>query len=256
VPSHRLLWLASIQSAAYLVAQCLLYLLSLGTGSTPTIYLLGVAQGAVAAAISWFRRDEPWWYAIHLVVPIAAVILLTANVPPTIYLLFFLVLLGFNWHVVRNRVPYFPSGHATWRAVASTLPEGRSFSFVDIGSGLGGLNFYLSKQRVLGRFVGVEISPIPYAWSVFRNFVRRAACDFRLQDYNALDLSKFDFVFAYLSPAVMADVWVKARSEMRPGSKLISFEFDIPGVEPDEVVVAGRGGRPLYIWTLPPQQAS
>jgi hypothetical protein len=50
------------------------------------------------------------------------------------------------------------------------------------------------------------------------------------------DLSAYEVVYAYLSPAPMAQLWEKAVREMRPGSLFISNTFAVPGVEPDETV--------------------
>ncbi|HSX69654.1 MAG TPA: class I SAM-dependent methyltransferase, partial [Pseudomonas sp.] len=61
----------------------------------------------------------------------------------------------------------------------------------------------------------------------------------------------YDVVYCFLSPAPMAELWTKARSEMRPGSLLISNSFEIPGVAPGEVIELNdwRASR-LLLWHL------
>jgi SAM-dependent methyltransferase len=240
-----------IQTISFLAARFLVLVFNVDGYTLVDRYILPIIQATIALFVSRKRRNEPWWQVINFIAPVAAALLLEAKISPTIYFAAFLLLLGFNWHVMRNRVPYFPSGEVTWAAVERVLPSSEPFSFIDIGSGMGGLNFYLAKRKPLGIFTGVEISPIPFAYSFLRSRFTRSNCVFQRRDFFDLNLSPFDVVFAYLSPAIMSDVWKKALQEMRPGTKFVSFEFDIPSVIPDIVVAAGRGGLPLYIWTIP-----
>ena len=71
----------------------------------------------------------------------------------------------------------------------------------------------------------------------------------RRQNLYTLDWGEYDVVYAYLSPAPMADVWRKVCAEMRPGSIFISNSFAVPGVEPDLVVeTRDWHGSRLLIW--------
>jgi SAM-dependent methyltransferase len=217
-------------------------------------WLVGADHRTLYSAVLWARgalilsmlvRNRWRWNVINFGFPLAVVGVSILHMPPVYFLTGFVFLAGFNWHVARNRVPYFPSSKGTWEVAAGIFPPSGTFSFADIGSGLGGLNFYLAKHFAEGRFTGVEISPIPWVISRIR-IMFTTRCQFRRQDYNALDLSQFDVVFAYLSPAVMPQLWEKARREMRPGSVLLSFEFSVPGGVAHAVVASGLGGRPPY----------
>jgi hypothetical protein len=64
-------------------------------------------------------------------------------------------------------------------------------------------------------------------------------------------LAKYDVVYAYLSPVPMADLWKKARLEMRPGSLFVSNGFIVPDVWPTQAIALGdRVGSTLYIWRM------
>jgi hypothetical protein len=54
-------------------------------------------------------------------------------------------------------------------------------------------------------------------------------------------------VFAYLSPAAMPALWRKAQREMRPGSLLVSYEFEIPAASGVKTILTTEAGPPLYI---------
>ena len=71
-------------------------------------------------------------------------------------------------------------------------------------------------------------------------------------DYESLDFADYDAVFAYLSPAAMTALWRKARREMRPGTRLVSNTFAVPGVEPDEThAVEDLHRSTLFVYVVP-----
>lgn len=152
------------------------------------------------------------------------------------------------WSTYRTRVPFYPSRPAVWKAVAGLLPDRPDMRFIDIGSGIGGMVHYLARTRPSGQFTGIEIAPLPWLISRARGGLRGSRGSFVRGDYNRLDFSEFDVVFAYLSPAAMDALWAKAVREMRPGSLLLSYEFQVTGVEPQIVLAPCEGGAQLYGW--------
>lgn len=54
-------------------------------------------------------------------------------------------------------------------------------------------------------------------------------------------------VFAYLSPAAMPALWSKAQREMRAGSFLASYEFEIPEASGIKTIRTTEGGPLLYL---------
>jgi len=159
-------------------------------------------------------------------------------------------LLGLFWSTYRTQVPYYPSRPSLLPFVRDLLPAGKPIQFIDIGSGLGGLVLSLAKARGDCRFAGVEIAPLPWCVSYLRAKLGGSKASFRLQNYLELNLRDYDFVFAYLSPAAMPALWQKAKSEMRPGSTLLSYEFVIPGFEPDLCINTGDNAPILYAWRI------
>lgn len=206
-------------------------------------------QGALAAGISCRRRLAPWWIWMQALFPFAVAAVLFLRLPPALFLIAFLLLLGLYWSTFRTQVPYYPSGRDTWQQVSDLLPDDRPVRFIDIGSGLGGLVLELARERRDGEFTGIELAPLPWLWSFLRARLAAIPARFVRGDYDRLDFGSYDVIFAYLSPAAMPALWEKARAEMRPGTLLLSCEFRIPHAEPHAVSEA-PGGRPLYVWRM------
>jgi hypothetical protein len=210
----------------------------------------GVAliQGAVAALLAWRFGLAVWWRAIELAFPSGVLLARGFDLPPGVFLALFLLFLLVYWSTFRTQVPYYPSGRAAWDAVAGVLPAGRPLAIADVGSGLGGLVLDLARRRPDAQVDGIELAPLPWFVSRLRAALSGSRARFLRADYETVNFGHYDVVFAYLSPAAMAGLWRKAEGEMRPGSILLSYEFDIPGRMPDRRIVTTTGKKILFLW--------
>ena len=213
------------------------------------------SQSLMSLLVTRWLRLAWWWCLIQPLFPVALALMLTLALPSWLYLCLFLVLLLIYWSTYRTQVPYFPSTRASWLALEQFLPQDRPFTFVDIGSGLGGLVLYLSKQYPRASCQGVEVAPLPWLISTLRQRFTGSSSRFLWSRYEQLDFSRFDVVFAYLSPAAMEALWHKASTEMRKDSRLVSFEFGVVGVAQAQAYVlevegSGAYARKLYVWTF------
>ena len=208
------------------------------------------AQGVVAAAIG-AAAGLPWWWApINLAFFPAAGMLLAATLPPAAFLAAFGLLFITNLTAWRTRAPLFLSSSKAARAVAALLPPGAGFRLVDLGCGTGSLLGDLARARPDGRYTGIELAPLSYLMSRWRAR-RDGGIAFKWGDFWREDLGAYDVVYAYLSPVPMAQLWEKARREMRPGSLFVSNGFCVPGVEPAQTIPLDDQVRStLYVWRM------
>lgn len=123
---------------------------------------------------------------------------------------------------------------------------------MDVGSGMGGVLTHLAKVRPDGQFLGVETAPLPFLASWLRiKLGGYRNCRVEWRSLWACNLSHYDIVFAYLSPAPMEQLWQKARNEMRQGTLFISNTFVVPGQPPqDTITLDDLHGSTLYIWRM------
>ena len=217
-------------------------------GATPSGMILLVAEGLAAGALSRWLGLPGWWQLINLVFFPAVGVMLVAEIAPGWYLAAFLLLAATSLGAVISRVPLYLSSQRAMAAVAARLPDRAGLHLIDLGCGTGGLLRHLAGVRPDVSLHGVDAAPLPWLISRLR-LGRRAAI--RLGSLWDEDLSRFDLVYAYLSPAPMARLWEKARREMRPGSLFISNTFPVPGIEPDETVELNDLSRArLLLWRM------
>ncbi len=210
---------------------------------------LSLLEGFLAAVFS--LRMERWWIPIQFCFAPFVVLALEIGIDPLWYLAAFLVLGLVYWNVMTTRVPLYLSGEAVARILADVIPDG-AFEFADLGSGTGGLIANLGRLRPEGHYFGIEIAPLPFLLGRIRHF-GNAGVEMKWGSYERTDLSRFDAVYAFLSPVPMQDLFTKVLKEMKPGSIFVSNTFEVPGFPPDEILEAG--GRKLYLWRIRPPSA-
>ena len=75
----------------------------------------------------------------------------------------------------------------------------------------------------------------------------------RQEDIFTLDLSKANVVTLYLLPELNVRL-IPQLEKLKPGSRIVSHDFDMEGVKPDRVVnMKTKNGTPhtIYLWTTP-----
>jgi hypothetical protein len=214
------------------------------------IFTLVLAQALIATIFSYIAGMASWWRWIHLCFPLTAWVMFQWHIPNGVYLVGFIISLSLFWTTFRTQVPFFPSRPMVWQQVAKIIPQDNSVRLIDIGSGLGDMSMYMAKIRSDSQIEGIEIAPLPWIISYIRAKFSRSSATFTLGNYQALDFGNYDVIFAYLSPAAMRMLWDKASQEMRPGSMLISLEFEIPGVVENMRIVGNKSTPTIYVWKI------
>jgi SAM-dependent methyltransferase len=219
-------------------------------GDSPPLLLVLLGQGILAAVVGSRLRLARWWIPINLALPPAAGLALMLGIPGWVYLALFGLLLLLYWNAGRGQVPLYLSSRRAKEELAGLLPAGKA-RFLDLGSGFGGTVLALAAKRE-GEFVGIESAPLPFALSWLRvTFAGLPHARVVYGDFRKLDLAGYDMVYAFLSPAPMAELFRKARREMNPGSLFVSNTFDVPGESPERIVELGdwRKAR-LLVWRM------
>ncbi len=129
----------------------------------------------------------------------------------------------------------------------------------DLGSGDGRL--VIAAARDFGaRGVGIEIDPQLVAQSA--ESARRAGVGDRVRfsagDLFEADLSDATVVTLYLSPDLNLRLRPKLRRELRPGSRIVSHDFNMGDWPPSRTIrVASRDRMSnVFLWIVPPATAN
>jgi hypothetical protein len=102
-----------------------------------------VAQGILAALITWSMALPRWWLPIQLLLPAGIAAAMTLDIPSWIYLALFFVIWTFYANATREGVPLYLTNRKTWAALATLLPDTPGARCIDLGSGLSGTTLFL-----------------------------------------------------------------------------------------------------------------
>jgi len=142
----------------------------------------------------------------------------------------YLIAVGCALPVTRGAL-FIPTSSIRIKTFLNALPMSSEELFLDLGCGDGRILREARRRRNFGS-KGVQI---------------------RWKNFWEVDLSRADVVFCYLFPDVMQRLAKKLEAELRPGSKVISSNFPLPGWLPYQVLhpYSGRHQDPIYIYRFP-----
>jgi len=229
-PFRRAVW---AQLAGLLVAVLI-------TGLWPTLpgWVVATLHGLCAAALAvWWRLPRWWWWISLGFAPMAwagQAVSQGLGLPSWVWLLAFTVVFLVFWRTDASRVPLYMTNNRSAEAVVALLGPAPG-SFIDLGCGDGRLLRHLARARPDWQFVGFEHAPLTWAWARLLG-LRLPNLQVRFGSFWEHPLTPYDVVYAFLSPVPMPRLWDKACGQLRPGARLVSNSFDIPGVTPSQCV--------------------
>ncbi len=158
-----------------------------------------------------------------------------------------LVLLALLYPVSTWRdAPLFPTPEGALLGLAALAPLPPTAAIVDAGCGVGDGLRELHREYPAARIDGLEWSwplRIACAWRCRFAHVRRA-------DIWTADWSSYDMVYLFQRPESMPRARDKAGRELRSGAWLASLEFEVPTLEPQQVLRC-PDGRPVWLYQVP-----
>lgn len=122
----------------------------------------------------------------------------------------------------------------------------------DLGCGDGRIIVHAAK-KFGARGVGIDIDPdrINEANQNARENNVTDKVQFIEQDLFQAKISEADIVALYLVPRVNLKLRPKLLAELKPGTRVVSLQFDMGDWKP--VKKTSYDKRPIYLWTIPPR---
>ena len=147
-------------------------------------------------------------------------------------------------------VPFQPSPKAVVRQMLALAGVHKDDVVYDLGCGDGRI-LVAASQLCGARGVGIDIDPRRIKESV-RNAERAGVADrvtFRNEDLLEANIREASVVILFLWPEVNLELRSKLRRELKPGTRVVSYFWEIGGWVPDKELAVD--GRPVYLWTIP-----
>ena len=120
----------------------------------------------------------------------------------------------------------------------------------DLGSGDGRIAITAAKLYGI-RAVGIDIDPqrIAEAQENAKKAGVTQLVEFRQADLFTSDFKEATIITLYLLPELNVKLRPRLLAELRPGTRIVSHQFDMGDWRPDKKLEAA--GRTIYFWTIP-----
>lgn len=144
--------------------------------------------------------------------------------------------------------PWWRTSGRIARAMCKLAGVKKSDVVYDLGSG-DGTALLLAASEYGAKGVGIEIDPLRAYFSMTRLRIGKVDRKVKILQKNFFDVSIADatVVFVYLVPKALHRLKPKFASELRPGTRIVSFRYKIPYLS----LVANDEIHQIYLYKLP-----
>lgn len=146
-------------------------------------------------------------------------------------------------------IHFTPTRHNIADAMLQLAGVTASDVVYDLGSGDGRIPI-IAAQKYRARGVGIEIDPrlVEQSWQTANEAQVANRVKFIVGDLFEADLRQATVVTAYLSASLMRTLEPKLRA-LKPGTRIVSHQFPIPGWQPDRRIKVDEAE--LLLWIVP-----
>ncbi len=165
----------------------------------------------------------------------------------------FLGLLSSLYALAVTGVPVVRTPAEFLSEIAAEVGGEAGTTIVDAGCGdARTLLAFCRAEGVSGR--GYELNGPMWLFGLIRVLFSGRAGRVRLywRDFFRCELEDVDVVYCHLMPAVMGRIGAKCAEEMRPGTRLVSYLWEVPGWTASKILKLGRRQDPLFVYELSP----
>ena len=168
---------------------------------------------------------------------------------PAIFFILIILIFGTMLWAGFSAAPWVPSLKKDISRVIESAQIKPGETVFDLGCGDGRWLIAIAKKTKADRIVGFEISLLMYAWSrikiLFNNYPQ---IEIKYKNLFKTDLSQADVILCFLMPRAMKKLENKFKTEMKPGSRLVSYAFSLPGYKPEKVNRISEKSLPVYVY--------
>jgi hypothetical protein len=152
-------------------------------------------------------------------------------------------------------VPYVPTPQIVVNQMLELAKVSGDDVLYDLGSGDGRIPITAAQKYNVRRGTGVELNPelVEESRANAETAGVSDRVEFLQQDLFKTDLSKATVVTLYLLPDVNLELRSKLLRELKPGTRIVSHDFDMGEWKPEQVVNVQSDSRQhtLYYWVVP-----
>jgi hypothetical protein len=147
-----------------------------------------------------------------------------------------------------TRVPFVPTKATDVKDLAQRLQISEADFFIDLGSGNGKVLFVI--ERYSGaKTKGFQRAGWTHMYAKLKKWLTGSEAQLVSGNFFAHPWSEATVVYAYLYPPLMRAVGDKAIADCRPGTRLVTRDFFVPQLTPDQTWQT-PSGHEMFLYVL------
>ncbi len=170
-----------------------------------------------------------------------------------------LVVLGLGITAAHAQVPFVPTPMEVVQRMLDMAKVGKADFVIDLGSGDGRVVREAARRGARGMGVDLNADLVARSTELARSDGVADKVTFVAQDLFETDISEATVVTMYLLPAVNMKLRPRLLSTLKPGTRVVSHDFDLGDWQPDDTVelyskekYGGSGGSSkVFLWIVP-----
>ena len=167
-----------------------------------------------------------------------------------IVLLFFLLLCSLFWSyllifMLWYKVPLISTSKTVIRQALALAEIKPNHTVIELGCGWAPFLFTAATQEPKAHYLGVEVLK-PILWRN-RLKAKNLPLKFINQNFFNVDLTDADVIYCYLWDTIMAQIYEQKWDTLKPGCRVVSFDFPIKTLTPEKTIKIGKSTLYLYI---------
>ena len=170
-----------------------------------------------------------------------------------LYIIAILSLFYGLWMIVPffYKLPWVPTAQDRARRALEMVDLQPDELLYDLGAGDGRI-LLMAAEEFGARAIGIEVSPLQYAFTKLRFFFSgsKPKVSVRRENFYRTDLSDADVIFAYLTPKHTLRFQDDLANQLKPGARVVVVAFDFPDWKPNDF----DEGYLLFAYEMPPQK--
>lgn len=172
-----------------------------------------------------------------------------------VIVLILVVIWGFSFLVglvLARGVPFISLNKKQIEVVNRNIKLQSNDRVVDLGCGDGRV-LRMSEKQGVKDLTGYEINFWAYLLAKVKNKILKSKAKIYFKNFKKVDLSEYNVVFCYLLDYYLNSLKEKFDKELRPGTKVISYAFEIKDWREPEIIYTNNKNNNLgriFIYTL------
>lgn len=140
-----------------------------------------------------------------------------------------LILLTFVWPPDSPWSPWWRTDKKTARVACKLANISKKDIVYELGSGDGEFILVAANEFNAKKAVGIEIDYSRYWIAKFKAQISKSKnTKFVRSDFKKITINDATVVYFYLVPAVIKRIMTKLKKELKPGTKIVSYRYEVP----------------------------